>query len=332
MRHGLIKGWPYTTFPTGWFQVAWAPEIGPGEVVTRRYWARDLVIWRGASGQLHALDAHETRRGVDLGRWGRVEGDALVNSVDGWAWQPDGSVVTPNGRDVASARYLRSFPVHETMGLVLAWYDHAGNPPDWNVEVAAEAESPDFYPAWPHSAVLAPMSCQPQVMAENIADVVHIHYAHRWVAIPTITEWEEVGPRLEVGYEGRFPSPRGPVDAVFHNTAYGFGVLETHMDSIRKFLHFICPTPVDHQTMDVRLSAWVGRAEGDTGDVPDKVAQALVKAQQAEVLGPVVDRTIWENQAYLVQAGFRSQERKYISFRKWSEQFYPHDPVSAAAQ
>jgi hypothetical protein len=53
--------------------------------------------------------------------------------------------------------------------------------------------------------------------------------------------------------------------------------------------------------------------------------------QHAEVLGPDVKRAIWENQAFLEHAGFRGQERQYIAVRKWSEQFYPHEPAEAAA-
>lgn len=327
MRHDRIAGWPYTTFPTGWFQVAWSGELEPGQIVARRYWGLDLVLWRGESGDLHMMTAHETRRGVNLAALGTVEGEAIINPVDGWKWQPDGSAITPDGRHVGGSAALRTFEVQDKMTLVLAWYDHAQEPASYEIDICPETESPEFYPAWPHGAVCNPMSCQPQVMAENIADVVHVHIAHRWIDIPTITEWQEIGPRLIVGYEGDFPSERGPVHAVFGNVAYGFGVLRTRMASLRRFVHFICPTPIDESTMDVRLSAWIERAPGDTGDVPDKVAKAIIKAQHAEVLGPEVDRNIWENQAYLHHAGFRSQERQYISFRKWAEQFYPHEPV-----
>ena len=304
MRQGAIVGWGHKTFPRGWFQVAWSPEVAPGGVASRRYWCRDLVVWRGESGDVHVMDARETRRGAHLGEAGRVVDDALECVVDGWRWQPDGSALTPNGTRIDGDGALRVFETREVMGLILAWYDECGAPPSWEVEVEPETVSPDYYPAWPHGTVLDPMACQPQIMAENIADVVHVHYAHRWVDIPEITDWDDDGPVLRVGYRGTFPSPRGPVDAVFGNKAYGFGVLRTRMESLRKFIHILCPTPVDHETIDVRLSAWVERAPGDIGDVPDTVAMALIKAQHAEVLGPNVDRNIWENQAYPGARGF----------------------------
>ncbi|GAA0615397.1 Rieske 2Fe-2S domain-containing protein [Sporichthya brevicatena] len=325
MRHRAIAGWNRRTFPTGWFQVAWSPELEPGQLAARRYWGRDLVVWRSESGAVHLMEAHEGRRGLDLTRWGQVEGESIRCILDGWQWQPDGTARDDTGAAV-DVGALRSFPAVEISGLVLAWYDENGDPPSWSVEGGEEATSPDYYPAWPHGAVLDLMSCQPQVMAENIADVVHVRYAHRWLDIPTITEWDDSSPRLEVGYEGNFPSPRGPVHAVFHNTAWGFGVMRTSMTSIRKFVHYICPTPIDHTMMDVRLSAWVERAPDDTGDRPDSIAAALIRAQRDEVLGPNVDRSIWENQAYMEQPAFRSQERQYVQFRRWCAQFYPHEP------
>jgi phenylpropionate dioxygenase-like ring-hydroxylating dioxygenase large terminal subunit len=273
------------------------------------------------------MEAHESRRGVHLGKAGHVVGDAVQCDVDGWRWQPDGTAVTPDGRRIDGDGRLRVFPATEVMDLILVWYDEAGGTPAWDIEIEPETQSPDFYPAWPHGTALDPMSCQPQIMAENIADVVHVHYAHRWLDIPRFTAWQEDGPILVVDYEGQFGSPRGPVEAVFGNKAYGFGVLRTRMNSLRKFVHILCPTPIDTATMDVRLSAWVERAPGDAGDVPDKVAMALIKAQHAEVLGPNVDRTIWENQAYLEHPGFRNLERQYVAFRKWSQQFYPGEPV-----
>jgi hypothetical protein len=50
-----------------------------------------------------------------------------------------------------------------------------------------------------------------------------------------------------------------------------------------------------------------------------------INAQHAEVLGPDVDRVVWENQIYRQHAPFRKEERTYVSFRRWARQFYPHE-------
>lgn len=119
MRQGAIAGWTQTVFPTGWFQVAWSPEIAVGDVVARHYWCRDLVVWRGESGRVHAMDAREQRRGVDLGRASRVVGEALECVVDGWLWQPDGSALTPDGTRIEGDNVLRVYETREVMGLCI---------------------------------------------------------------------------------------------------------------------------------------------------------------------------------------------------------------------
>jgi phenylpropionate dioxygenase-like ring-hydroxylating dioxygenase large terminal subunit len=325
MRIGEIVGWPYKTYPSGWFQLAWSEEVERGQIVRRYYWDRELILWRGESGRVYVTSAHEPRRGLHLATCGRVVGETIENTVDGWRWRSDGTPEPPPGQHSADGAQLRTLPAEEYLGFVLAWYDAAGEAPTWPVTTIEAFNDADFYPAWPHGKTTEPMAAQPQLFAENVADIVHVKYAHRWVNIPEFTHWEEHGPALIVGYEGDFPSRRGPVHAVFENRAWGLGVLRTEMTSLRQFFHFLCTTPVDRTRIDIRLSAWVQRAEGDTSDTPDKVAQAIIRAQHAEVLGPEVDRTIWENQAYLAKGAFRREEVKYVSMRKWSDQFYPHE-------
>jgi hypothetical protein len=323
MRTGEIEGWPYATYPTGWFQVAWSPEVAAGEIVSARYWDRDLIIWRGESGTAHVSQAHETRRGLHLG-CGEIVGESVRNRLDGCRWHPNGTGTTVAGEHITGPGALRTFPTAERLGFVLAWYDAARGEPTWPAEDIIEHDCSTMYPAWPHGTTLDPMNTQVQMFAENIADAVHVEYAHRWTEA-NILSWEEIGPLLRVNYAGRFPSKKGTVEAVFENDAWGLGVLKTEMTSLRHFVHFVCPTPVSRSQVDIRLSAWVQCASGDTGEKPDGTAKAVIRAQHHEVLGPDVDRPIWENQAYLPHAGFRKREREYVSFRRWAARFYPHE-------
>ena len=60
--------------PNGWFVVAEASEIGPGEVrAAARYFDRDLVLYRAADGTPRVLDAHCPHLGAHLAVGGRVE-------------------------------------------------------------------------------------------------------------------------------------------------------------------------------------------------------------------------------------------------------------------
>ena len=48
---------PLSMEPTGWFQVAWSHEIKVGDVHTMKYFGRELVAWRSASGWVAVFDA-----------------------------------------------------------------------------------------------------------------------------------------------------------------------------------------------------------------------------------------------------------------------------------
>jgi hypothetical protein len=39
-----VEGWPYTTFPTGWFQIEWSKELVAGQVKTLHYFGQDIVL------------------------------------------------------------------------------------------------------------------------------------------------------------------------------------------------------------------------------------------------------------------------------------------------
>ena len=41
--------------PFGWFQVAWADQVQPGEVMPRYYFARHLVLWRDGADHVRAF-------------------------------------------------------------------------------------------------------------------------------------------------------------------------------------------------------------------------------------------------------------------------------------
>ena len=105
--------------PTGWFAVAWSDELAPGEVRELRYFARDLVLFRTASGSAHVLDAFCPHLGAHLAQ-GRVEGDTLVCPFHAWAWDggarcthiPYAKRVPPNAR-------TRAWPVVERSGAII---------------------------------------------------------------------------------------------------------------------------------------------------------------------------------------------------------------------
>ena len=60
--------------PAGWFVIATSDELAPGTLITRRYFEREIVIYRTASGTASVIDAHCPHMGAHLGKVGKVEG------------------------------------------------------------------------------------------------------------------------------------------------------------------------------------------------------------------------------------------------------------------
>jgi len=53
--------------PFGWFKVAEPDEVPAGEIVTKRYFGTELVLWRDGDGTLRYVEHHRT-----VGDWVRL--------------------------------------------------------------------------------------------------------------------------------------------------------------------------------------------------------------------------------------------------------------------
>jgi len=87
---GNHRNFPYTSQPTGWFQLGWSEDFPAGAVVPLRYFAQDLVAYRGASGAVHLFDAYCPHLGAHLGYGGKVDGDDIVCPFHAWRFDCEG--------------------------------------------------------------------------------------------------------------------------------------------------------------------------------------------------------------------------------------------------
>ena len=111
--------------PDHWYAVAWSHEVKPKQAVGVNFAGEPIVLYRGESGQVFALEDRCAHRQVPL-HLGSVTGDTLKCGYHGWAYNCAGKCIDvpylgrerlPNG--------VRSYPVHEIDGLILIF---PGNP------------------------------------------------------------------------------------------------------------------------------------------------------------------------------------------------------------
>lgn len=327
----MAHGFDGLGFPTGWFHVGWSAEFEPGRVQPMRYFGRDLVAFRAGSGQLVIADAHCPHRGAHLGYGGQVAGTELVCPFHGWQWAPDGRRVEQPGQPPCSDRRLPMWPVLEQDGLILLWHDPSGCGPDWRPPVLSESSDPAYYPAFPFGAHCEEVRIPPQLPLENVADLAHVRFVHRWPDMPVVDLFEPEGRCFHGEFHGTMTTPRGPATVTIENRAWGVGLLYSWFSGLHDSTQVVATTPIDRERSHMRMTVWVRRPPGGGGDEPRGLARALIDAQFQEAFGPAADRPILENQTYVERSPFVPEEgRLFRALRRWSSQFYA-EPASSAS-
>ena len=322
--------------PTGWFQVAWSAEIGVGEVKRMHYFGQEMVMYRGASGQVHVFDAYCEHLGAHLGFGGTVSGDNIVCPFHGWEWNAEGrNVCVPYQDRPNKARRIRTWTTAELNESIYIWHDLQGRDPLYQVpDVWAlfpdGATSADYYPAYPESSLIREaLPLHPQYVIENGVDYAHFKFVHRAAEIPRFTrqefdDWQFYAdfamtfrPRSLVDENGVQVEVEGGVQAVNVGISLGFS-LAWGLDRVRGQ---VSVTPVDEKTSDIRSMVWLERLPGDTGE---RVPASLDKRVRIGNNQFLADVNIWEHQRYTEPPGLATAEAKgFRMVRRWARRFYP---------
>ena len=326
------QGFPHRSIPVGWFQVGWSDELAvPGADVVRkmRYFGQDLVMYRAQSGQVVVLDAYCPHMGAHLGYGGTVCGDAIACPYHGWQWGPEGKNALIPYAERTSSRKLRSWPVREMGGLIMVWHHPQGAPPAWDLPEIAEASdpaycklSPQAYHHWPNLQMPA------QLVTENAVDPVHFKYVHGNAEVGTAESFSAEGPIFRAvtklmfgsGREKTWLTPNGPMLGSQDFTVHGLGLFLTRFPDTDQALQIDCATPIDIDTSDRRVSLFVRRTPGETGDAPTGNGSKRVRAA---IKLAAQDFPIWENLKYNTKPLLTPEEAPaQLAIRRWAQQFY----------
>lgn len=287
--------------PNGWFVVATADEIGPGEVRALHYFDRDLTLYRTDDGEPRVVDAHCTHLGAHLAVGGRVEGGCIRCPFHGWAFDgADGRCTEIPYGDVTRIppkAHTRAYPTLERNHMIWAWYHAEGGEPFYDVPVVPEFDDPEWSDIVVrdfHVAVSA------QDMAENNVDFAHFRFVHGTDAIPEDSFVTDGCYKKTVGGGGTF---------VREGFGLGLGVLR-----VKDFVTFLSSTtPVDAGNVHVR---WVFSSPLAAGE------GTVLAAADSFLDGVSQDIAIWENKVYRDPPVITRTEKLILEHRRWSRQFY----------
>lgn len=300
VTHFGEKRYPFPV-PNGWFVVAEASDLAPGDVRALYLFGRDLVLYRTDDGEARLMDAHCTHLGAHLAVGGRVEGDCIRCPFHGWRFDgADGTCQEIPYGDVTRIppkAHGRSYPTLERNHMVWAWYHAEGGDPFYEVPDVPEFSDPEWSPILVRTFDVAVAA---QDMAENNVDFAHFQYVHGTDSIPEDEFIVEGTYKKAVGGGGTF---------VREGFGLGLGVLR-----VQDFVTFLSSTtPIDEGNVRVR---WIFTAPRTAGD------DAAEKAAESFCAGVSQDIPIWENKVYRDPPVVTRSEKLILEHRRWARQFY----------
>jgi len=104
-----------------WYVAAWNHELIDGTKLARTILERPVVIYRGASGKVVALDDRCCHRAAPLSM-GRIEGDDIRCMYHGMKFEPGCRSIQIPGQDMIPPKFvLRIYPFVERYNLICIW-------------------------------------------------------------------------------------------------------------------------------------------------------------------------------------------------------------------
>jgi phenylpropionate dioxygenase-like ring-hydroxylating dioxygenase large terminal subunit len=333
---------PMPPYPTGWYRVLNADELGAGDVRSVRYFGRELAVAR-LSGAVRVFDAFCPHLGANVAVGGRIEDDAIACPFHGWRFGNDGTCIDiPDGRRVPPGACLRAYPAREVNGVIAAFYDEGRRPPAW--EVPAIADYGDSTRWAPRQWKSWHVRTHVQEVSENGPDVLHqrsLHGASQVSDAAVEVNGFVFRGEFQATYDagGDFAGTPIPQRISYVDVGLGFIHITSHVEHagirFRREVQF-CMTPIDEVSINVTLSTRMERLDDDRlTEFVDEFSLARVWTSFEQ------DIPIWENKIYrpvdrdqafgVAPAKLCDADRDLVKHRRWTRQFYP-DTVNAGVR
>lgn len=321
------------TFPRGWFVVAERSELDSGPIAVT-FFGRDLALYRGESGNPVLLDAYCKHMGTHLAasdsamivRNGlQIEGDSIRCPYHGWRYNSAGDVddIPYHDGPCPKSASIQSYPVVESMGCIMAWFDEEGGEPDYAAPALAEWDDPQWV-QWKLDH-LGALDIHQQEVLDNMSDVRHLGPTHGAPA----DYFENVAQdHIYVQRQGGVMQLYGGL-MLYTTTWYtGPGILLSKQvwgDSVQ--YEIIASTPV----ADGSIKAWHGclvKAANNPASAEDR---EIAVAQQAGALEAfATDFQIWRHKKPALKIMALKSDGPFKTGRQWYSQFYlPRSELAA---
>ena len=313
------------TFPRGWFMVADAEAVTQ-KPLSVRFFGKDMVIYRGASGKVYMVGAYCAHMRTHMGRnttsnivqQGRhVEGESIRCPYHAWRYGPDGKCDhIPYAKLIPAAAKIDAYPVVERYNGIFYWHDPEGGPPEYDLPLIREWDDPQWV-RW-HFDELGSMNLHPIEVVDNICDIHHLLPIH--ATTPAYFESEIRGPRVWQRLGGRHDYLAVGHEIADFNTFYtGPGILISRFEGDKPGMMFITHTPVD----DGVVRVWHGVLSKAPNTVPTEADVAAAREYQGiSRMAFAQDFEIWSNKEPCFNPMQLPGDGNFAKVRLWYKQFY----------
>jgi nitrite reductase/ring-hydroxylating ferredoxin subunit len=196
--------------PDYWYAVEFDRALQPGSVKEVRFWGRSIAMFRGADGELGAVENRCAHRHVKLSI-GQVTGCALTCAYHGWTYDKNGQLVdVPHemfGRQFDKIK-IGSFPVRSRYGLIWIF---PGNPAFADSTPMPEIPELEGKDRWACVPLDFTWNAHHSMIIDNVSDFTHayLHRRYRPFVGAKLSRCETRDNNVELSYEvqvgdGRF--------------------------------------------------------------------------------------------------------------------------------
>lgn len=309
-------------FPVGWFVVAFSEDLAPSDVHARRYFARDLVLFRTESGLPVMMDAHCPHLGAHLGVGGCVVGESIRCPFHAFRFGTNGSCVeVPYARTIPPKARVRTYPMEERNGVVLAWYAPDDRPPAYAIPAMPEWGAPGFT-TWVHRTMR--IQTQPREVVENVVDLAHFPTVHKNRIDTFENEFvaERAIQRATGGGIPGGPHTSAEFDYRSEATYFGPGYQITEMMHRIETRLLNAHTVIDETEIELRFGVMM-KMTGNAEKIA-RIANAYVDDLHA---GFLKDVAIWEHKRWRDTPMLVAEDGPIGALRQWYAQFYVDEPA-----
>jgi len=157
-----------------WYVAAWNHELIDGKKLARTILEQPIVIYRGASGQVVALDDRCCHRAAPLSM-GRIEGDDIRCMYHGMKFDPAGKCIQIPGQEMIPPKLgVRSYPVVERYNLIWIWTGDAERAdPGLIVDYPPLSD-----PKWRGLPGYMHYKANWLLIVDNLSDFAHLAFVH----------------------------------------------------------------------------------------------------------------------------------------------------------